>query len=218
MTRTVNNLQAREKPAHAGPVFKRTADLLLSSLSLAALAPVFLAVSAAVKLTDGGPVFFVQQRMGRDFRPFQLFKFRTMSSGSDEGPCVTAVGDERVTRVGRFLRRTKLDELPQLLNIIKGDMSLVGPRPEVYRYARFYEKDFREILNGVRPGLTDYATLEFIGEEEILGSRGNAEETYLKEILPAKLELCRRYSLQAGIRTDTAIIARTLYGMLKRLA
>ena len=149
--------------------------------------------------------------MGRNFRPFKLYKFRTMvMDAQKKGLAITAADDPRITRVGGFLRRSKLDELPQLINVINGDMSLVGPRPEVQKYVQLFEKEYREILT-VRPGLTDYAALEFIDEEAILGSYDDREAAYVEEVLPRKIELYHKYLVNQGLGTDVSIILKTLF-------
>lgn len=190
---------------------KRLFDVFCSSVGLFFLSPLLISISAAIKISDGGSVFFVQERIGRNFRPFKLYKFRTMvTDAQKQGLAITAADDPRVTRVGGFLRRSKLDELPQLINVINGDMSLVGPRPEVQKYVQLFEKEYQEILT-VRPGMTDYAALEFIDEEEILGSYDNREAAYVEEVLPRKIELYRKYLANQGIGTDISIILKTLF-------
>lgn len=195
---------------------KRLFDIVVAAIGLTVLSPLFAGVAAAIKLSGGGPVFFVQERMGMDFKPFRLYKFHTMSDAGGSASLVTAGGDQRITGVGRFLRRSKIDELPQLVNVIRGDMSIVGPRPEVYRYARHFEPEFREILRGGRPGLTDRVTLEFIDEEEMLRDSADPEETYIREILPAKLELYHRYMHENGLLADAAIVLKTLARTLRK--
>lgn len=190
---------------------KRLFDVFCSSVGLFFLSPLLISIGAAIKISDGGPVFFVQERMGRNFRPFKLYKFRTMvMDAQKKGLAITAADDPRITRVGGFLRRSKLDELPQLINVINGDMSLVGPRPEVQKYVQLFEKEYREILT-VRPGLTDYAALEFIDEEAILGSYDDREAAYVEEVLPRKIELYHKYLVNQGLGTDVSIILKTLF-------
>ncbi|HLB25301.1 MAG TPA: SDR family NAD(P)-dependent oxidoreductase [Nitrospirota bacterium] len=189
---------------------KRLFDIVASGVGLVILSPLMLAAAAIVKLEDGGPAFFLQERAGRGMRPFRMFKFRTMRAGAQsEGPSVTAGGDPRVTRAGRYLRRYKLDELPQLVNVLLGEMSLVGPRPEVFKYVREYPVEFSEVL-GVRPGITDYASIVYRNEEEVLASSEDAEELYVKEVLPAKLSLNLRYVKKMGFAEDLRIIMKTL--------
>jgi len=154
-------------------------------------------------------VFYLHPRVGRNFSRFRLLKFRTMSPGADRmGGPVTVAGDPRVTRVGRFLRRFKLDELPQLVNVVRGEMSLVGPRPESERYVALYREQYREILRH-RPGITDPASLAFSNEEELLRGR-DAERIYLEEILPCKLALSAAYLKNRTVRSDLKILFQTL--------
>lgn len=151
----------------------------------------------------------MQERVGKDNKNFKLFKFRTMEQGSDTKGLLTVGGkDARVTRTGYYLRKYKLDELPQLLNVLLGSMSLVGPRPEVRKYVDLYTDDQKKILQ-VKPGITDYASLEYFGENELLAKSADPEETYIKEIFPAKLELSKKYISDAGLATDVKIILKT---------
>ena len=151
-------------------MIKRPFDILLSASGLLIGIPLFLILAILVKIDSTGPIFFLQERMGMDFRPFRIFKFRTMSvhDGKESG-LLTVAGDKRITRVGEFLRKYKLDELPQLINIVKGEMSFVGPRPEVPRYVRLFESDY-EILLTVRPGMTGPASIEYSDEETLLAA------------------------------------------------
>lgn len=194
---------------------KRWFDIAASLIGLILLSPVFIVISLLIKLVDGGPIFYKQERIGRDFRPFLLIKFRTMTVDADKmGPLVTAGDDRRVTKIGKFLRKTKLDELPQLLNVLKGDMSIVGPRPEVEKYVKEYEDDYKHILR-VKPGITDYATVEYRNEEEILKAFVNPEEGYIREILPKKIKLYRKYIAEMGFKTDLKIIINTIIKVIK---
>jgi len=190
------------------PRCKRALDIVVSGLALLLLSPLLLLIAAAVVLESGRPALFTQERVGRHFRRFTLWKFRSMYPGI--GPLVTASGDQRITRVGRFLRRTKLDELPQFWNVLRGDMSLVGPRPEVPRYIEFYHSRYARLL-AIRPGLTDPATLEFRDEEAQLGASAEPEKTYLEEILPAKLSLSERYLAKNSIAGDVCILVQTFF-------
>lgn len=166
---------------------KRCFDLIASLIGLIVLSPLFLITALLVKLGDGGPVFYRQSRVGRDFEPFQLYKFRTMAVDADRGgTLITAKGDRRITPIGRVLRKTKLDELPQLMNVVKGDMSIVGPRPEVANYVEiFRDEHYNEILS-IRPGITDYAAIEFRDEESVLRNFPSPEEGYIKVVLPGR--------------------------------
>lgn len=188
---------------------KRLFDVAASAVGLIVLSPVFLISCVAVAVGSPGPVIFRQQRVGRFFRPFTLYKFRTMQVGAERGPAVTAGGDARITGIGRLLRKTKLDELPQLFNVLKGDMSLVGPRPEVAKYVELFREDYREILT-VRPGITDYAAIEYRNEEEILKEYADPEAGYLQVVLPAKIALYRQYLSRRGFWVDLGIILQTL--------
>ncbi len=187
---------------------KRALDVALAGAGLLALSPLLLLIAAAIKLTDEGPVLFKQTRVGRSFRPFQILKFRSMRVGAG-GPKVTRGGDPRVTAVGALLRRTKLDELPQLLNVLRGDMSLVGPRPEVPEYVERFRGDYETILS-IRPGITDFAAIHFVDEESVLARFADAEEGYVLHVLPQKLALYRRYIADIGFATDVKVLFATL--------
>jgi lipopolysaccharide/colanic/teichoic acid biosynthesis glycosyltransferase len=193
---------------------KRAFDFVAALLGLLVLAPVFLVVAVAVGLGSPGPILFMQKRVGRAYRPFWIYKFRTMVVGAARGGSITWGGaeDPRITPVGRFLRRTKLDELPQLLNVLKGEMSFVGPRPEVPEYVERFPEEFREILK-VRPGITDFASLEFRHEAALLARSATPEETYVSEILPEKLRLSQEYVRSSSLRLDLMLIFRTLFSI-----
>jgi lipopolysaccharide/colanic/teichoic acid biosynthesis glycosyltransferase len=189
---------------------KRLYDLFFASLGLVLLGPILLLIALAVKLADRGPVFYRQRRIGRDGVPFFIWKFRTMIPGADTcGPPVTSNGDVRVTSIGRLLRRTKLDELPQLWNVVCGEMSLVGPRPEVARYVEHYTPEQRAILRH-KPGITDLASLRFRDEESLLQSSTAMEQFYIEQCLPRKLQLNQEYAGKANLLTDTWIILQTI--------
>jgi lipopolysaccharide/colanic/teichoic acid biosynthesis glycosyltransferase len=198
-------------PGWSYVVVKRVADIAFSAAVLAGLAPAMAAIAIAVRLDSPGPAIFQQQRLGRFGRPFLMYKFRSMQMvctptlGERQ---VTVAGDPRITRVGRFLRRYKLDELPQLVNVLKGEMSVVGPRPEVERYARLYPHEYQRILS-VRPGITDFAALEFRHEEQVLARSSDPEDAYVREVLPAKIQLYFRYLEERSLRTDFALLVRT---------
>lgn len=188
---------------------KRLYDVVFSFIGLVLLAPLFAVIWALVKITDGGVVFYRQARVGRGGREFWIYKFRTMVPAADQtGPSITKQGDARVTRIGRILRKTKLDELPQLWNVLKGDMSLVGPRPEVPRYVQRYTPEQREVLR-LKPGITDLASLYFRDEEELLANADNLEEFYLQHCVPRKLQLNLEYAARANLVSDTWIILQT---------
>ena len=189
---------------------KRALDVAASAAGLVVLSPLLLAVAAAVLVLDPGPVFFRQTRVGRGFKPFRLLKFRTMRADpAAAGPQVTAGGDARVTGIGRILRKTKLDELPQLLNVLLGDMSLVGPRPEVPKYVELFREDYAEVLK-VRPGITDDAAIEFRDEEEVLRAFPDPERGYVEKVLPAKIALYKRYIARMSPAGDVELVFKTL--------
>jgi len=193
---------------------KRAFDLGVASIGLIVLSPVLLILMFAVGTTNGLPILFRQQRVGQRGRLFTILKFRTMVNAADKlGPSITAAGDSRITRIGRFMRKTKLDELPQLWNVLVGNMSVVGPRPEVPRYVAMYTPDQKRVLE-LKPGITDLASIEFRNEEELLGTADNTEKYYLEYCLPRKIELNLTYAARANVWTDTAIILRTLLPFL----
>ncbi len=194
---------------------KRLFDVLGSALALALLAPLLLAVALIVKLDTPGPVFFRQERVGRRGVPFRIHKFRTMRAGA-AGPQLTAVDDPRITRAGRWLRRTRIDELPQFIDVLQGRMSLVGPRPEVPRYVAHYPPALRERALAVRPGITDPASLHFIDEAALLARAADPEREYIEVILPAKLARAAAYAEQASLATDVAVLWRTLRVLLRK--
>jgi lipopolysaccharide/colanic/teichoic acid biosynthesis glycosyltransferase len=189
---------------------KRCFDIFFAGLGLLVLSPLLLVIAALVKWGDGGPVFFRQRRVGLGGSFFWIWKFRTMVVDAEKkGLKVTGGSDPRVTPVGRILRRTKLDELPQLWNVLRGDMSFVGPRPEVPRYVAFYTPEQREILK-LKPGITDLATLEFRNEEELLRHAADVERFYIDCCIPRKIELNLLYTERANVWQDTLIILQTL--------
>lgn len=190
-------------------MLKRGFDIFAASAGILLLAPVLLLIGIAVKLGSDGPALFKQERIGRGFRPFFIYKFRTMVADAPRlGPEITAGDDPRITRVGRFLRKTKLDELPQLFNVIKGDMSLVGPRPEVPRYVEAFRADYEEVL-AVRPGLTDLASIKFIDEAGVLAQAHDAEAAYRHQILPEKIALAKQYVRESSLLLDMLVLGRT---------
>ena len=192
------------------PLVKRSYDLFFGAWGLLILSPLLLLIAILVKLMDKGPVIFLQRRIGQYGRPFWICKFRTMVVDAEKhGPSVTKAGDQRVTWVGKILRKTKLDELPQLWNVLRGEMSFVGPRPEVPRYVARYTPEQREVLN-LKPGITDLATLEFRNEEELLRNVADTEKFYVEYCLPKKIELNVKYNRHANLWQDTQIIVRSL--------
>lgn len=188
---------------------KRIIEVLLSGLCLILLLPLFLVIGAAIKAESRGPVFFRQMRVGKGFRRFRIYKFRTMvQSASKSGPLVTAGGDRRVTRLGGILRRTKIDELAQLINVFVGDMSFVGPRPEVPRYVDDYRENYAKILR-VKPGITDMSSIIFRDEEKLLHGRDNPEDYYRSMLLPLKLRIAEIYVENASMLLDLRILLDT---------
>ena len=194
---------------------KRGLDVAAAAAGLAVLGPAMLGIGAAVRLTSPGPALFRQERVGKDGCPFRILKFRTMTADAPgHGPAITRGGDARVTPLGRVLRRTKLDELPQLVNVLLGDMSLVGPRPEVPRYVEKYTPEQRRVLS-IRPGITDWASIAYASEEEVLARYPDLERAYVEEVMPRKLELNLQYLARRSLRTDLEILwqtARTVLG------
>lgn len=191
-------------------MLKRSFDILSSGLGLLFISPILLIVSLAITLSSKGGVFYKQSRVGLNGVNFNILKFRTMFTGSDKKGLLT-VGDRdpRVTPIGYYLRKYKLDELPQLINVLIGDMSLVGPRPEVSKYVNLYSKEDRVVLS-IKPGITDYASIYFRNENEILNSSSNPEKKYIEEVMPLKLELNKKYIEEKGLLTDLKIIFMTL--------
>jgi len=194
---------------------KRYFDLSVSIVSLVILLPVFLLVAVAIKLDDGGPVFFFQERVGRNFSTFKVVKFRTMTTDPQvAGPLVTSENDKRITKVGKILRKLKIDELPQIFNVLRGEMSIVGPRPEVPKYVKLFEKEYRKLLT-VRPGMTGYASVVFRNEEQILSRYTEPETAYVTEILPKKIKLELIYVSRVSFIFDIKIF---LWTFLKVIA
>ncbi|MCB0705294.1 MAG: sugar transferase [Saprospiraceae bacterium] len=189
-------------------------DQLISVLALFFLSPILACIAILIKMDSNGPVIFRQTRVGRYGVPFELYKFRTMFMEGDKKRQIT-VGDRdpRITKVGYYLRKYKLDELPQLWNIVKSDMSIVGPRPEVPQYVDLYDDRQRQVL-WVRPGLTDYASLEYFEEAKLLAQSADPEKTYIEEILPAKLELNLKYLEERNFLVDLKIIFRTIFRII----
>ena len=191
-------------------MLKRTFDILSSLTVLVLGSPVFVAIALIIAVDSKGGVFFKQIRVGKDGKNFGLYKFRTMYTDAESKGQITVGGrDPRITKVGYWLRKFKIDEFPQLINVLSGDMSIVGPRPEVPKYVALYTPEQREVLS-VKPGLTDFASLEYINENEILGQSDNPEETYIKEIMPAKLNLNLKYIEQQSFLLDLKLIGKTV--------
>jgi lipopolysaccharide/colanic/teichoic acid biosynthesis glycosyltransferase len=191
-------------------VIKRGFDILIAATGLVALLPILIGVAVLIKCDSQGPVLFKQKRVGKGFRVFLIYKFRTMKENSElTGSPITIGEDPRITRVGRFLRQAKIDELPQLINVLKGEMSLVGPRPELPRFVELFRHDYAEILT-VRPGITDLASLKYRDEAALLEKAQSAEEEYVTRVLPDKISLARVYVQHASFFFDLSLIARTL--------
>ncbi len=192
----------------------RCIDVVVAALLLVLLSPALLLLALLVRLSSPGPVLYRQTRVGRHGRPFQLLKYRSMRSAAG-GPAVTAGGDDRITLVGRFLRKWKLDELPQFANVLRGDMSLVGPRPEVPEYVAHYTNEQRAVL-AVRPGVTGAAQIEFRNEEELLAGRDDVVEYYISSVMPAKLAIDLDYLKRRTLLSDLGLLARTAWVILRR--
>jgi lipopolysaccharide/colanic/teichoic acid biosynthesis glycosyltransferase len=198
-------------------VAKRLFDILASALLLLFLAPLGLLLGAAIKLDSPGPVFFRQERVGRYGKTFRIHKFRTMvAHAADHGPALTVGQDARITRVGSWLRRSKLDELAQLIDVLRGDMSLVGPRPEVPKYVALYPADLRERVLAVRPGITDPASLAHADESDELAQAADPERHYVEVVMPRKLQTAAAYAQNATLLTDLTVIAKTLWLLARR--
>lgn len=194
---------------------KRWLGLILAIFLLLILWPFYLIIALIIAIEDGFPVFYRPQRGGYHNKPFRIFKFRTMVKNADKiGGGTTALHDPRITKVGNFLRKTKLDEIPQLLNIIGGTMSFIGPRPELLQYVNKYQGDEKLILE-VRPGITDFSSVEFINLDEIVGE-GNADEAYEKYVLQRKNALRIKYARQVSLRTDTILFFRTIADVITK--
>jgi lipopolysaccharide/colanic/teichoic acid biosynthesis glycosyltransferase len=194
---------------------KRLFDIVAAGIGLALLSPLLLTLALWVRLDSPGPVLYRQQRVGRNGVLFDILKFRTMKQGLDAGRQLTVGRDPRITRAGRFLRHYKLDELPQLINVVQGTMSLVGPRPEVPRYVDCYPPAVRATVLSVAPGITDLASILYKEESEVLGRAADPEQAYLETILPVKLEYYQRYVRERSFWLDLRIIFRTLAAIVR---
>jgi len=191
-------------------MLKRLFDILISFLSLIFLIPVFVIIALLIVFDSKGGIFYSQLRVGKNQKDFKLLKFRTMYGGSEKkGLLTVGESDDRITSTGKWLRKFKLDELPQLLNILKGQMSFVGPRPEVRKYVDLYNEQQKQVLS-VRPGLTDYASIEYSNENEILAKYADPEKAYIDIIMPAKLNLNLKYIKDKNFFIDLKIIFRTI--------
>lgn len=195
---------------------KRTFDILFSFCVLMFFLPFGIIISTFIFLNDFGNVFYRQERIGKNEAPFYLLKFRTMKKDADKlGKLTVGMSDQRITKVGYFLRKTKLDEFPQFVNVLKGEMSVVGPRPEVQEYVALYTREQKKILQ-VKPGITDYASIEYYKENELLGQAKEPRQIYIEKIMPDKIELNKRYLKNPTLRHDLKIIWMTLQKMLRK--
>jgi lipopolysaccharide/colanic/teichoic acid biosynthesis glycosyltransferase len=197
------------------PVVKRLFDAAASAAGLVVVSPILAAAIIAVKLDSPGPAFFGHERIGRAGKKFKVWKLRTMVPRAEEqGPQVTVGGDARITRVGRVLRKTKIDELPQLINVLMGDMSLVGPRPEVERYVKHFADDYQQILK-IQPGITDEASIEYRDEEAVLSASSDPEREYIEVVAPRKIALYKRYVQEMSLTKDLSILFRTIWKVVR---
>ena len=194
-------------------MIKRIFDLISSSIVLVLLTPLLFLISLLIILDSKGGPFYIQVRIGQNGIPFGLYKFRSMRIDT-EGLKITVGKDPRITKIGSIIRKYKLDELPQLINIIKGEMSVVGPRPETPNYVELYSEEQKKVLK-VKPGLTDYASLYYIDESRILSERDNPEKAYIEEVMPAKLMLNQKYIQDASFWIDMKIIFKTIFKILR---
>lgn len=193
---------------------KRIFDIIASLFGVLILLPLFIIVSVLIKLDSKGTILFKQVRVTKDGKKFNIYKFRTMQMDSEKEGQLTVGKDNRITKIGSILRRTKLDELPQLFNVLFGDMSLVGPRPEVPKYVSFYTEEQKEILK-VRAGITDYASIYFSDENSLLAGQKNPEQFYIDVIMPKKIELNKKYINEISVFTDIKIIFLTIKKILE---
>ena len=188
---------------------KRVFDFVVAAAGLVILSPLLVLIAVLVKVDSRGPILFKQERVGKGFGRFLIYKFRTMRDGAGRTSSLTIGADPRITRVGKYLRASKLDELPQLVNVLKGEMSLVGPRPEVPRYVELFRSEYEDILK-MKPGLTDLASLKYSNEASILGQLENPEEEYVTHLLPDKIFLAKEYIRRASLWFDAKLIFETL--------
>ncbi len=193
---------------------KRIFDFISSTMVLILLSPFFIVIGLWIVIDSKGGIFYKHVRIGKNGKEFGLLKFRSMSVGSDKGSQITIGNDARVTKVGRFIRKYKIDELPQLINILKGEMSVVGPRPEVKKYVNLYNKEQLKVLS-VLPGLSDFASIEYFDEQRILGEADNPDEKYINVVMPEKLKLNLKYIRTQSFSTDIKIILKTLRKVIK---
>jgi lipopolysaccharide/colanic/teichoic acid biosynthesis glycosyltransferase len=204
----------KSKPLRRVPLWKRLLDVFVSSLLLLLLMPLFGLIALLIKLDSKGPVFFCQERVGQGMQKFQIWKFRTMIADAPlRGAPLTIDGDRRITRFGRILRKTKIDELPQLINVLAGEMCLVGPRPEVPRYVEMFRQDYEEILQ-IPPGITDIASVKYSDEAALLTLAYDPEHEYVTRVLPDKIELAKQYVRNSSFSLDLSLITQTVKKIL----
>ncbi len=194
-------------------IAKRIFDIIFSLFGLVVLSPLFLVIAFLIVLDSKGGIFFLQERIGRYGQPFKIFKFRTMYKDAEKkGQLTVGSRDPRITKVGYWLRKTKMDELPQLINVLKGDMSFVGPRPEVKKYVDLYNEEQKQVLN-VRPGITDFASIVFRNENDLLAGSNDPERLYVEKIMPTKLKLNMKYIEDRNLLLDVKIILKTVFNI-----
>lgn len=194
-------------------ILKRLFDIIFSFLGVIFLFPLFLIIVILIKISSKGPIIFKQERVGKNFKKFYLYKFRTMIIEAEKkGSSITTANDPRITKIGKFLRKFKLDEFPQLINVLKGDISFVGPRPELEKFVDIFKNDYRDILR-IKPGITDYASICYKDENELIKDKENPEKYYINEILPKKIELYKKYLNEMNIVLDIKLIIKTLCKM-----
>jgi len=197
-------------------MIKRLFDIVFSLIGIIILLPVFFIISVLIIIDSGGGIFYLQIRVGKNNKDFKLFKFRTMKTGSEKKGLLTVGNkDSRITRAGLWLRNYKLDELPQLFNVLAGDMSLVGPRPEVRKYVELYSPEQMKVLS-VKPGITDNASIEYADENELLSAHSEPEKFYISEVMPAKLHINLKYIANQSLAEDFKIILKTFFRILKK--
>ena len=196
---------------------KRSIDLMASLIGLIILLPFFLIIGLFLKIDSNGPVFYLQERVGKNMKLFKLFKFRTMQVEADKQAAITVgTRDPRITSAGFYLRKYKLDELPQLINVLQGNMSLVGPRPELKKFVDLYSEQQREVLS-VKPGITDLASIQFRNENELLEGKPDPIDFYIHEIMPVKLDLNKKYIQNQSLSLDVKIIAQTIFYIFRKV-
>lgn len=209
------NVEESIKSKQIQLIIKRIFDVIASSIGIIILSPLFIIISILIKLDSEGTVFFKQPRVGKNKKIFEIYKFRTMVTNAENiGGQITIGNDSRITRVGSFIRKYKLDEFPQLINVLKGEMSLVGPRPEVPRYVEMYDEEQEKILL-VKPGITDYASIKFRNENDILGQSLDPDREYIENVMPTKIDLNLKYISEISLITDIKIIINTIIAIIK---